>query len=416
MTGEVLVLFGGAGLSGEIDLGLSPPDVLLYPPSCGDWLGASVVAGDWDGDTIDDLWIGAPGGDGPGEARPEAGEVFVVLGGPGLGGTVDLSATTPLLTIFGAFAGERLGGGLSSGDVNGDRRLDLIALSERQGPAGNRTVGGSAYAIPAPSPARTFTVLRALDDPTVLAPFASPAGSPWDDPSGSLQDGSLYFYRLSEDPAPEVLLAVGRNLSLGTLRLSWDDGVPGAAVTPDPASTLSTAAPTCSSTADLSGVEVRVFPRDADGESLGRGLTLSWEPGLLPAVVAAGGFEDLGNGAYRGFLHAAAEAQVDAAVLVEGVFVPGPDIVFSGAAPEAALDVSAQSARLGETITFTGSASGGAPPYRFDWDLDGDGVLDAAGADQKRAYARTGSYSVSLRVTDAGGCSAAAAVKLAVSP
>lgn len=61
----------------------------------------------------------------------------------------------------------------------------------------------------------------------------------------------------------------------------------------------------------------------------------------------------------------------------------------------------------GATVTFSGSASGGAAPYTYQWDLDGDGQFDrTSGASQIQAsFPRAGTFQVALRVSDSGGMS-----------
>lgn len=51
------------------------------------------------------------------------------------------------------------------------------------------------------------------------------------------------------------------------------------------------------------------------------------------------------------------------------------------------------------TVSFTGSASGGMPPYSYDWNF-GDGSAHGTGQNASHTYAAAGSYSASLTVTD----------------
>ena len=63
----------------------------------------------------------------------------------------------------------------------------------------------------------------------------------------------------------------------------------------------------------------------------------------------------------------------------------------------------------GSIATFTGSATGGTPPYTYSWNL-GDGS-SASGSTPAHAYADNGTYTVTLTVTDA---QAAAALDTAI--
>jgi hypothetical protein len=70
-------------------------------------------------------------------------------------------------------------------------------------------------------------------------------------------------------------------------------------------------------------------------------------------------------------------------------------------APEAVLDLP-RTAALGERVVA--SAEDSTDPdgeiARYQWDLDGDGVWEAGGAEQATTYRRPGVYAVGLRVTD----------------
>ena len=74
-------------------------------------------------DRIRDIVIGAPGGDGPGNSRADAGEVYVFFGGAHLGGG---SLATANATFYGAEANGRMGALLGSGDINRDTPNDIV--------------------------------------------------------------------------------------------------------------------------------------------------------------------------------------------------------------------------------------------------------------------------------------------------
>lgn len=59
----------------------------------------------------------------------------------------------------------------------------------------------------------------------------------------------------------------------------------------------------------------------------------------------------------------------------------------------------------GDTVTFTGSASGNYPPFNYSWSF-GDGSPNATGASPVHVFPGQGNYNVCMYATDANGCSA----------
>src|SRR5207245_6870889 len=58
------------------------------------------------------------------------------------------------------------------------------------------------------------------------------------------------------------------------------------------------------------------------------------------------------------------------------------------------------SPQAGQFVSFTGSASGGTPPYSFSWSF-GDGSA-GTGSAVTHAYSSAGSYTVTLSIKDGG--------------
>ncbi|MCH7484685.1 MAG: FG-GAP repeat protein [Chloroflexi bacterium] len=105
----------------------------------------SLAAGDFNDDGFDDALIGAPLADGPGDARLNAGEAYVIFGSETLPAIVDIADGAPL-TVYGAAVGDNLGLTVAAGDVNGDG-IDDIVLGSRFASVEERDNTGKTYVI-----------------------------------------------------------------------------------------------------------------------------------------------------------------------------------------------------------------------------------------------------------------------------
>ena len=101
----------------------------IFGAEANDQSGISVSsAGDVNGDGFDDMIVGAPSADDVGNAKPGAGESYLIFGGTSLQTSIDLANLgTAGITLFGADTGDKSGGSVSrAGDVNGDGYADFI--------------------------------------------------------------------------------------------------------------------------------------------------------------------------------------------------------------------------------------------------------------------------------------------------
>lgn len=147
-AGEVYAFFNSRTVRGELDLASNGQDVTVQAAEAEDDLGNAVASGDVNGDGVDDLVISAPRADGPGNSRPEAGEVHVIFGSSSLSGAFSLDQEQLDVTIVGAEPNDRLGTSLAIGDVNGDGIDDIIAGAERgDGPDNEREDAGEVYVV-----------------------------------------------------------------------------------------------------------------------------------------------------------------------------------------------------------------------------------------------------------------------------
>lgn len=153
-SGEAYVVFGKRSFPANVDLAnITPPDLVIYGPDRYDYLGTAVAAGDVNGDDIDDIIVGAPGGDGYNNTVGNVGEVHVIFGTPGFSSIVDLNRESADLTILGDQRRSSFGGTLYSNDINGDKLADIIigapdaSISNRKG-AGRVYVIFGSYTLP----------------------------------------------------------------------------------------------------------------------------------------------------------------------------------------------------------------------------------------------------------------------------
>ena len=109
---------------------------------------AAVVVGDFNGDDIPDLALASSRADGPDNARPDAGEVYIFFGPLLRGQTRDLLAGEQDVTIFAADSGDEAGRALAAGDLNGDGVADLVVGAPgADGPDNSRSGAGEAHVL-----------------------------------------------------------------------------------------------------------------------------------------------------------------------------------------------------------------------------------------------------------------------------
>jgi hypothetical protein len=127
------VVFGLIGSNGTIPANAT---ISFSGVSAGDEAGTAIRLFDIDDDGKTDLVISAPGGNGPGNGRAHAGNVYVFLG-PVAAGAHSLSEAQ--IVFYGAAANARAGDKLATGDINRDTFNDLVIL-ESGGSSGAGTL------------------------------------------------------------------------------------------------------------------------------------------------------------------------------------------------------------------------------------------------------------------------------------
>ena len=150
--GAAYVIFGP--LAGE-ERGVANADITVYGSFAGDNLGYATLAGDLNGDDIDDVLIGAPGVTAGFDPRTDQGRVYVFFGGSDLGDepVLDLETDVYDFTVTGSEGFSRLSNSMAMGDINADGTQDLVVASPFAGrepgtaPGGPRTTLGEVYVI-----------------------------------------------------------------------------------------------------------------------------------------------------------------------------------------------------------------------------------------------------------------------------
>lgn len=174
-VGWVHIVDGGAG-------GLDPSSSIYvnanYPSLPGqiatdDRFGLALVAGDFDGDGIDDLAIGVPGrADG---ATANAGEVLVAWGVSGFAGGFD-GAALRSLGMGHNNSPAQLGWSLAARDTNGDGRAELAAGSPGRIVDGEAGAGAiDVFALPGRVGSRIAWVHQNTNTPLTGVAFANSA-------------------------------------------------------------------------------------------------------------------------------------------------------------------------------------------------------------------------------------------------
>lgn len=122
-SGITYVVFGKRQFPARvIGLEAGMAEVELQSTAAGEYAGSALATGDFNGDAVDDLLIGAPFTDRSGD---DAGAVYVVCGSLSLSGKFDLQQKA-CATVAGQNTGDRLGMAVKAGDLNADGVDDLV--------------------------------------------------------------------------------------------------------------------------------------------------------------------------------------------------------------------------------------------------------------------------------------------------
>jgi len=148
-TGHVYVLYGRQDLPASVDLADTLDFVIaIHGQNQSDSLGTIEAIADLDGDGRNELIMGTGFGDAP--SRPDAGVIYVASSPAETdpAGIVSVADTPLQAIIYGAAPSDLLGSSVTTGDLDGDGRPELIAVAmNADGPGGERPGVGSVYVI-----------------------------------------------------------------------------------------------------------------------------------------------------------------------------------------------------------------------------------------------------------------------------
>jgi hypothetical protein len=150
LAGEAALVYASE-LTAAVDVAAGAADVLIYGADEEDRLGRSAATADIDGDGRADLLIGAPGGAGPDEAAPAAGEIYVLLS-RALPGSIQLPASA--MVHYGLSPGDSLASevfgrpALTAKPLDPDGGAEIIAVAPAaDGPDDGRTDCGEVVIL-----------------------------------------------------------------------------------------------------------------------------------------------------------------------------------------------------------------------------------------------------------------------------
>ncbi|MFN0110024.1 MAG: Ig-like domain-containing protein [Blastocatellia bacterium] len=122
-AGAVLVFYGATTWASSIDLANKSPNFMVTGQTGGSELGRSLAVGNFTGDNLADIAVGAPLANANGVKF--SGNVFLLTGSASLEGVKGVTQSASLI-LFGTGDSDNLGTELAMGDLNGDGRQDLI--------------------------------------------------------------------------------------------------------------------------------------------------------------------------------------------------------------------------------------------------------------------------------------------------
>ncbi len=148
VAGEVFVFSGRRDSWSGSTTASNLRRVWIIGGDVGDTLGfAPMLCGNFNGDTRNDLVVGAHQADSVGNARSQAGQTHLLLGASSWPSVIDLN-TSPGTIMYGARPDDLIGLGQAAGDINGDGIQDLIEGAYKSNSLSNlQTAAGRVHIV-----------------------------------------------------------------------------------------------------------------------------------------------------------------------------------------------------------------------------------------------------------------------------
>ena len=142
--GEVYVFWGTTTWNSRINLMVDHADVTIQANEAQDHLGTALAVDDINGDSFDDILVGAP--DASPSGRLNAGTAYVFNGWTILPDTIKLNLSFADVTIYGSSAGNRMGTSVAIGDFD-FRSFGDIILGAPYTTTGSGVAAGEVYVL-----------------------------------------------------------------------------------------------------------------------------------------------------------------------------------------------------------------------------------------------------------------------------
>jgi len=146
-SGITYVIYGRRSLPADLNLSIET-NAYIYGADTDDNSGWSLATGDINGDSYEDILVGAVNADGPNNGNRDCGEVYIIYGSTSISKYIDLDQNEYDIVINGVDAWDNFGFSVATGFLNDDRYCDfLIGARGGNGEYNDKGDCGDSYLI-----------------------------------------------------------------------------------------------------------------------------------------------------------------------------------------------------------------------------------------------------------------------------